>query len=91
MTSPTTIAPPPVSDASVTSANMSSFSGENDTKSLVQAQEAAPEKESQKGATTTSKEQEAAEEPELRDLESSLLALEKLDRASPDLWPDHSE
>jgi len=27
-------------------------------------------------------------EPELQDLESSLLALEKLDRASPDLWPD---
>jgi len=30
----------------------------------------------------------ASSEPELSDLESSLLALEKLDRASPDLWPD---
>ena len=29
------------------------------------------------------------EEEELQDLETSLLALEKLDRASPDLWPDH--
>lgn len=27
-------------------------------------------------------------EPELQDLESSLLALERLDRGSPDLWPD---
>jgi len=27
-------------------------------------------------------------EPELEDLESSLLALERLDRGSPDLWPD---
>jgi hypothetical protein len=27
-------------------------------------------------------------DPELKDLETSLLALEKLDRASPDLWPD---
>ena len=27
----------------------------------------------------------------ISDLETSLLALEKLDRASPDLWPDHSE
>ena len=25
------------------------------------------------------------------DLEDNLLALEKLDRASPDLWPDHSK
>ncbi len=25
------------------------------------------------------------------DLETSLLSLEKLDRASPDLWPDHSK
>ena len=25
------------------------------------------------------------------DLETSLMALEKLDRASPDLWPDHSK
>jgi len=32
-----------------------------------------------------------SQEPELRDLETSLLALEKLDRASPELWPDHSE
>ena len=31
------------------------------------------------------------EEPELKDLETSLLALERLDRASPDLWPDHCE
>jgi len=30
----------------------------------------------------------SSSEPELTDLESSLLALEKLDRASPDLWPD---
>ena len=37
------------------------------------------------GGTTT------ATEPELSDLESSLLALEKLDRASPDLWPDQSK
>ena len=29
-----------------------------------------------------------AKEPELEDLESSLLALERLDRGSPDLWPD---
>jgi hypothetical protein len=29
-----------------------------------------------------------ANEPELEDLESSLLALERLDRGSPDLWPD---
>jgi len=28
------------------------------------------------------------DEPELEDLESSLLALERLDRGSPDLWPD---
>jgi hypothetical protein len=27
-------------------------------------------------------------EPELEDLEISLLALERLDQASPDLWPD---
>ena len=31
------------------------------------------------------------EEEQLQDLETSLLALEKLDRASPDLWPDHSK
>jgi len=29
------------------------------------------------------------QEEDLQDLETSLLALEKLDRASPDLWPDH--
>ena len=31
---------------------------------------------------------EADGNTELKDLETSLLALEKLDRASPDLWPD---
>ena len=31
---------------------------------------------------------ESSDKP-LEDLETSLLALEKLDRASPDLWPDH--
>ena len=31
---------------------------------------------------------DGASDPELKDLETSLLALEKLDRASPDLWPD---
>ena len=30
-------------------------------------------------------------EPELQDLETSLQALENLDRASPDLWPDQSK
>ena len=30
------------------------------------------------------------EEEELEDLEQSLQALERLDRSSPDLWPDHS-
>ena len=30
----------------------------------------------------------ASGDAELKDLETSLLALEKLDRASPDLWPD---
>ena len=30
----------------------------------------------------------ANDEQELEDLESSLLALERLDRGSPDLWPD---
>ncbi|TRY63798.1 hypothetical protein TCAL_02091 [Tigriopus californicus] len=32
---------------------------------------------------------EADLDPPLQDLEDNLLALEKLDRASPDLWPDH--
>lgn len=39
-------------------------------------------------AAATSAVNTSSVEPELQDLESSLLALEKLDRASPDLWPD---
>lgn len=42
-------------------------------------------------AAATSAVNTSSVEPELQDLESSLLALEKLDRASPDLWPDQSE
>jgi len=32
---------------------------------------------------------DSRDESELDDLEMSLRALEKLDRSSPDLWPDH--
>lgn len=32
---------------------------------------------------------EGEDNQQLQDLESSLMALEKLDRSSPDLWPDH--
>lgn len=40
-------------------------------------------------AKETTETLEADLDPPLQDLEDNLLALEKLDRASPDLWPDH--
>lgn len=48
--------------------------------SVTNASSTSPKQEKQNGQPDA--------EPELKDLETSLLALEKLDRASPDLWPD---